>query len=410
MEKREQVNRLAEILAKTSQDLPDFAVMEVCGTHTHAIARYGLSALLPPNIKLVSGPGCPVCVTADETLARALTLARQPATCVCSFGDMLRVPVRVRYPDGQIGLDSLLRERGLGRDVRLVVSSLDVLRLAQAEPDRQFVWFAVGFETTAPATAVLLQQARAAGVHNLKVLCAHKTMPAALLALLDPTGRRPARQPIRGLLCPGHVAVITGADAFRFVPEQLGLAAAISGFEPEDILAALIELSRQLRRGQPGLRNMYPAVARPEGNLAAQALLRQIFQPCPAVWRGLGEIPGSGLALKPEWRDFDALDSSLTPDPAAAVRPAPENGKTACHCGQVLRGDESPADCPLFLRVCTEANPRGPCMVSSEGACAAASRYGTGGAAAVRIKDSKGVRPDSLSGHNESGKEPDVHE
>ncbi|MDD2214865.1 MAG: hydrogenase formation protein HypD [Oscillospiraceae bacterium] len=408
MEKREMVARLADILAETSRGLPDFAVMEVCGTHTHAIARYGLSALLPSNIRLVSGPGCPVCVTADETIAQALTLARQPATCVCSFGDMLRVPVRVQYPEGETGLDSLLRERGLGRDVRLVVSPLDVLRLAQAEPDRQFVWFAVGFETTAPATAVLLRQARAAGVPNLKVLCAHKTMPAALQALLDPADSKPAKQPIRGLLCPGHVAAITGANAFQFVPRQLGLAAAISGFEPEDILAALVELSRQLHRGQPGLRNMYPAVVRPNGNLAAQGLLSQIFQPSTATWRGLGEIPASGLSLRPAWQEFDALNGSLSPDPAATVCPVAETKPSACHCGPVLRGDESPLDCPLFMRACTEANPRGPCMVSSEGACAAASRYGTGGAA-VRLKEHYRAGSGAVSGHNEFRKEPDIY-
>jgi len=367
MEKRETVQALAQQLARLREGMPPAAVMEVCGTHTQSVARSGLRQLLPSNLRLISSPGCPVCVTGGGTIARAIALARRPNTCVCTFGDMMRVPVRLAAAGGAVE-DSLLRERGLGRDVRLVLSPMEVLDAARAEPEKDFVWFGVGFETTAPHTAALVRRARADGTANLAVLCAHKTMPAALEALLG--GQKGSH--VSALLCPGHVAAITGPQAFRFVPERLGMPAAVAGFEPEEILSALTAIAAMLRSGRPALRNMYPSAVRPEGNPAAQQLLRQVFEPCPAVWRGMGRIDGSGLRLRREYEEYDAERRF---GPADAVTAAPED-EAGCRCGEILRGAAQPRDCPLFGTGCRPDSPRGPCMVSSEGACAAEYRYG----------------------------------
>ena len=365
MEKHDTAKALAEKLALLCEGQPPAVVMEVCGTHTQSAARCNLRALLPANMRLISGPGCPVCVTGGGTIAKAIALARRPHTCVCTFGDMLRVPVRLALPDGGCCESSLLRERGLGRDVRMALSPLEALAAAEAEPDKDFVWFGVGFETSAPHTAALVQKAKARGVRNLTVLCAHKTMPAALCALLGA-----GESPVTALLCPGHVAAVTGAEAFRFVPEKLGLPAAVAGFAPEEMLSALTALAEMLRSGTPGLRNMYPAAVRAQGNPAALALMNEVFEPCAAVWRGLGEIAGSGLRLRDACAAFDAERRFC---PAGAAAPDDEKG---CRCGEILRGAAAPRSCPLFGTACTPDSPRGPCMVSSEGACAAEYRYG----------------------------------
>lgn len=366
MEKHEAVRALAEKLGRLREGMPPAAVMEVCGTHTQSVARWGLKALLPPNLRLISGPGCPVCVTAGGTIARAVALARRPDTCVCTFGDMLRVPVRTAAPGGGYAEVSLLRERGLGRDVRMVTSPMEVLAAAHAEPGKTFVWFGVGFETTAPHTAALVRRAQAEGLGNLTVLCAHKTMPEALRALLGGGGGA-----VSALLCPGHVAAVTGPDAFRFVPETLGLPAAVAGFEPEEILSALTAIAGMLRSGRPELKNMYPSAVRPQGNPAARALLAEVFEPCAAEWRGLGTLEGSGLRLQTKYGAFDA-EKRFGPE-LSAVRAEEEKG---CRCGEILCGTAEPKDCPLFGTGCTPDAPRGPCMVSSEGACAAEYRYG----------------------------------
>lgn len=338
--------RIGEVMA----DQPPMTVMEVCGTHTHAIRRWGIRQLLPGKLRLLSGPGCPVCVTDSAALGSAVALARRPDTLVCSFGDMLRVP----WGDTTLGA---------APGARLAQSPMDALRLAQACPDQQVVWFAVGFETTTAHTAALLEAAEKAGLTNLSVLCAHKTMPAALRSLL--AGRRT----VDGLLCPGHVAAVTGAEAFRFLPVELGLPAAVAGFTPEDILLGLLALASMRRRGLPDLVNAYPRAVKPEGNAQARALTDRYFQPCAARWRGLGEIPGSGLALRPGYAEYDALRRFPLSVPAL-----PEPG--GCRCGEILLGVCEPADCPHFGRDCTPEAPIGPCMVSSEGSCAAAWTYG----------------------------------
>ena len=267
---------LAKRLAEAWTDLPPTTIMEVCGTHTHSIAKHGIKQLLPGNLRLVSGPGCPVCVTADEDIRLALWLARQSGTVLFTFGDMLRVPV----PGANGEPDSLLRARELGGDVRIALSPMDALAFAKAHPEKSVVWFGVGFETTAPHTAAAVLRARSLGIGNFSVLCAHKTMPAALVSLLAGV------KGIDALLCPGHVAVIVGADAFGFVPERLGLPGAIAGFEPEAIVSALEALAHLRRAEKPGLVNLYPEAVTGPGNRTAQSLMRSAFVPCPARWRG----------------------------------------------------------------------------------------------------------------------------
>jgi hydrogenase expression/formation protein HypD len=347
------IQNLTEQIAQTAQGLPQMTIMEVCGTHTHAIRRHGIRQLLTQNIRLVSGPGCPVCVTAEEDIALALALAKQPNVTLFCFGDMLRVPS---------GNESLLQLSSRGADVRIALSPLDALAFAKENPSREVVWYGVGFETTTPHTAALLEATARDGVQNLTVFSAHKTMPNALRALLDTDTK------IDALLCPGHVSSITGADTFRFLPEELHLPAAISGFEPEALLVAILALVTMIRRSKPALINAYPRVVKSSPNETARALVDAWFTPCDAVWRGLGLISLSGLALRPEHARFDALKRfTLTPVQVPA--------HTACRCGDVLRGSIEPIECPLFGKACVPQHPLGACMVSSEGACAAYYQY-----------------------------------
>lgn len=350
---------VARLLREAYAGIPPLTIMEVCGTHTHAIARYGLKKLLPPHVRVVSGPGCPVCVTADEDIRAALKLAERKETTLFSFGDMLRVPVVNAHGE----TDSLYRARGMGRDIRIAISPMDALSYAEENPNRTVVWFGVGFETTAPHTAVLVQRAQARGMNNLAVLSAHKTMPAALTALLGESHQ------IDALFCPGHVAVITGAHAFDFIPERLKLPAVIAGFQPDEIAAGFLAIADIHKCGTPALVNAYPGAVTAEGNREAQRLMRSVFVPCAAKWRGLGEIGESGLALSDAFSAWDArVRFSLW-------EPAGEAAQNACQCARVLRGEIAPEDCPLFGGGCTPDAPYGPCMVSEEGACAAAYLY-----------------------------------
>ena len=347
------MEQLNEQIALAASGLPPVTIMEVCGTHTHAIRRYGIRQLLPANIRLVSGPGCPVCVTAEEDIALALALAKTPNVTLFCFGDMMRVPC---------GEESLLSLKSGGTDVRIALSPLDALDFALEHPDKEVVWYGVGFETTTPHTAALLEQANRLHVQNLSVYSAHKTMPNALLALLGGETR------VNALLCPGHVSAMIGAEAFRFVPETLHLPAAIAGFAPEELLFAILALVRMLHSGKPDLVNAYPRAVHAGGNATAQALVDDWFIPCNAVWRGLGEIPLSGLALRPEHAFWDAV-ARFSPAVASL------NAQNACRCGDVLRGSIEPPECPLFGKVCVPEHPLGACMVSSEGACAAYYQY-----------------------------------
>lgn len=351
---------LVRALARELSALPPqpLTIMEVCGTHTMSIARYGLRGLLPPSIRLVSGPGCPVCVTDSSLISAALAIAAQPGVIFTSFGDMLRVPA---------GENSLLAVRDQGADVRLVLSPLDALALAEQNGDKEIVFFAVGFETTAPLTAATLRLAAERKIENFSVIPAHKTMPAALRSLLAASKR------IDALLCPGHVAAITGARAFSFVPRELGKPAAVAGFGAAEIMRAVLALARLSSRGEIKLLNCYPHAVRAQGNATALAMLDEVFAPTDATWRGLGVIQESGLGLRDGYARFDAL--SRFAEAVAAAPRAQDN--PACCCGSVLRGEAAPGDCPLFARACTPGRPAGACMVSSEGACAAAYRYCT---------------------------------
>jgi len=328
-------------------------LMEVCGTHTNAIAAAGLRRLLPPAVRLIAGPGCPVCVTPVGYVDRAQALARRPGTIVATFGDLLRVP----SSDG-----SLERVRAEGADVRIVYSPRDALQAAREDPAKTVVFLGVGFETTVPTVAAALAEAEGEGIANFTVLSGHKTMPPPMRALIrDPEVK------VDGYLLPGHVSVVTGSDAFRFVTDELGMPGAVIGFTPTDVLRGVEALVECLAAGTPRLVNLYSRVVRPEGNLAAQALVSRFFAPADAVWRGLGTIPGSGLALRPEYAHRDAsLIEVEVPEP---VEPA------GCRCGEVLKGSIDPPECPLFATVCTPITPVGACMVSSEGTCAAWYRH-----------------------------------
>ena len=371
MRSREPGDILREIRAM-AEDLGQVQLMEICGTHTMAIARAGLKSLLPQNIRLISGPGCPVCVTPAGAVDELLRISGIPGVIIASYGDLLRVP-------GSRRGDSLLRRRAQGADVRMVYSPMDALAMAEANPGRQVVFAGVGFETTAPGTAACLMEARERQIDNFSVLSLLKTTEPAIRALVGAPGAASgeAEGPqdagadacrIDGFLCPGHVAVITGSEAFRFLPEEYGLPGAVSGFEPEDLLASVYLLVKMLHLGRPKLVNEYSRLVRPEGNLAARKAVEQVFAPSDSLWRGLGEIAGSGLAVRKEFAAWDgARRFGFAPDPKAEA--------AGCRCGDVIRGLLAPEGCPLFGKSCRPEDPAGPCMVSGEGACAAAYRY-----------------------------------
>lgn len=342
-----ELRRLAGELRR--YDGPALRVMEVCGTQTHENYRLGIRSLLPPGIWLTAGPGCPVCVTPADYIDRALLLARRPEVTLCSFGDLLRVPG---------GSASLSLARAEGADVRVVYSPLDALEMAREQPERQVVFLAVGFETTAPAACLAVKKAEEAGAANFSILCACKTMERAYYTLADR---------VDAFLYPGHVAAITGMAVFRRLAER-GVSGVVSGFTAGELLTALLVIARRSGHGAFAV-NAYPRVVAEEGNPAARALMARIMEPCDARWRGLGNIPGSGLRLRAEYAAFDAARRFGLPE-------LPEREPPGCHCGEVLRGEREPAQCPLFGRGCTPEHPVGACMVSGEGACAAVYKYG----------------------------------
>ncbi|WP_409420219.1 hydrogenase formation protein HypD [Pseudaeromonas sp. ZJS20] len=331
-------------------------LMEICGGHTHAIFRHGLDRLLPDCIEFLHGPGCPVCVLPVEIIDQAVSLARRPDVILCSYGDALRVP-------GSQG--SLLAARAAGADVRVIYAPLDLLALARRHPNAKVVLLAIGFETTTPATAALLEVARAQGIDNLRVLVHHLMMGPPLRALLADGGCR-----VDGFIGPGHVSLVTGQAPFDFIPREFGLPVVISGFEPTDLLASVLMLLRQLAQGRAEVSIQYRRAATEAGNRAAQALIQRVFEPAPSTaWRGLGELPGSGWQLNPAYAAFDAR--ALLGGGAGPAAPPP----AGCGCDAVLKGQIKPADCPLFGRACRPASPVGALMVSAEGACAAWYHY-----------------------------------
>lgn len=338
------MNTLDEITSFLREyDGPEMRIMEVCGSHTAAIARNGIPSLLSPRIRLISGPGCPVCVTVSSYIDRLTELAMEPDTVVVSFGDLLRVKGSGR---------SLAETKADGGNVQVVYSPAQMLSLAAADPGRRYVFAAVGFETTAPVYALLLEEAERRGIRNIRLLTSLKTMPAVMERVCLDAGAS-----IGGFLAPGHVCAVTGYELFRGTAERFGVPFVVSGFTGEQLLASIFRLVQL--RGRGTVENLYQTVVKPEGNREAQQLIRRWFRPCDAVWRGMGSIPGSGLCLRESALDRDAGSAGLVEDRAG-------NG---CRCASVLTGRIPPTGCPLFGTACTPQEPRGACMVSQEGAC-----------------------------------------
>ena len=332
-----------------------WTVMEICGGQTHTILRYGIDQLLPPEISLVHGPGCPVCVTPVELIDRAICIAEHPEVIFTSFGDMLRVPGT---------FSDLLSAKSRCADVRMVYSPLDALKLAEQHPERQVVFFAVGFETTAPANAMAVWQAAQRRINNFSILSAHVLVPPAMEALLSAPDNV-----VQGFLAAGHVCSVMGTVEYEPIASRYRVPIVVTGFEPLDLLEGLILVTGLLEQGRIGVENQYRRAVRREGNLRARGLINEVFEPCDRHWRGIGLIPSSGLRLKPAYSAFDAehrFDVSKTP----AEQP------TECEAGSILRGTKKPVQCPAFGTRCTPDHPLGAPMVSSEGACAAYFRYG----------------------------------
>ncbi len=331
--------------------------MEVCGTHTMAIARNGIKSILPDRVTLLSGPGCPVCVTPAGYMDMILSLSQRPGVRVASYGDLLRVP-------GSIRGDTLLARKARGALVDMVYSPIDALDLAEAHPDQEVVFLGVGFETTAPGTAACVLEAASRDLDNFSVLSLLKKTEPVLRALIGAPDFT-----VDGFLCPGHVAAVTGSRAFAFLPEEFHLPGVVAGFEAADLLYAILELTRMVASKTPGLSNEYTRLVRPEGNLTALRLMDQVFTDCESDWRGLGLIKHSGYALREKYARWDAFKKF-------GLKPEENREIPGCRCGQVIRGSLSPGDCPLFGTACSPQDPVGPCMVSGEGACAAAFQYG----------------------------------
>jgi hydrogenase expression/formation protein HypD len=333
-----------------------YKVMEVCGGHTHSIYKYGVDDLLPANVELVHGPGCPVCVIPMGRVDDGIALAHEPGVIFTCFGDMMRVP-------GSRG--SLLEAKAAGADVRMVYSPLDALRIAKANPDRQVVFYAIGFETTAPSTALTLMRAKAEGIPNFSVMCNHVTIVPPLRALLESPDLR-----LDGFVGPGHVCTVVGARPLQFIPAQYGKPVVVAGFEPLDILQAIHMILVQLAEGRCEVENQYTRVVPVEGNRRALEVMAEVFELRPHFeWRGLGFISHSGLKLSEAYADLDAERRWTVP----GVRVADPK---ACQCGEVLKGVIKPFECKVFGSACTPERPIGTCMVSSEGACAAYYNFG----------------------------------
>jgi hydrogenase expression/formation protein HypD len=344
----EVARRLADRLAETVTR--PWTVMEVCGGQTHTLVRQGIDQLLPPGLELVHGPGCPVCVTPLTLIDHAIEIARRPGTTLCSYGDMLRVPGST---------DDLLRARADGADVRVVYSPLDAVRIARQEPERQVVFFAVGFETTAPANAMAVRVAATEGIGNFYVLVAHVLVPPAMVAILSSPGNR-----VQGFLGPGHVCTVMGWVEYEPITSGFEVPIVICGFEPVDLLEGLVMLTEQLEQGRCEVQNQYVRSARREGNAPAREVVAEVFEPCDRAWRGIGVLPGSGLRLRGPYRAFDAARRF-----ERVGRDATESEQ--CIAGLVLQGRARPDQCPAFGTDCTPEHPLGAPMVSSEGACAA---------------------------------------
>jgi hydrogenase expression/formation protein HypD len=345
------VAKITNLINKSASE--DYKFMEVCGGHTAAIHRFGIPSLLPENVKLISGPGCPVCVTGTDFIDKAIEYSRMEKVILATFGDLIRVPGSA---------SSLEKEMSQGADVRIILSALEALEIARVNPMEKVILLGIGFETTAPGTAVTIMEADAGCINNFFLLSSHKIMPPAMEAIL--TGG----SDINGFICPGHVATITGSSVFDFIAQKYNLGCVIAGFEPVDILMSILMLIRQVNSKISRVEIQYSRAVTIEGNNAALKYMYSVFDLCDAAWRGLGIIPRSGLKLNKKFEKFDAeLRIPVT------IKHQEEN--ELCICGNILRGLLSPADCPLFAEICVPDNPLGACMVSHEGACNSWYRY-----------------------------------
>jgi len=352
-----QDNKLAQALARriAQHSTKTVNLMEFCGGHTHAILRYGIRQLVPRTVQLKSGPGCPVCVTASADLDKAIALARLPGVIITTFGDMIRVPG---------SYSNLQKAKSEGADIRVVYSTIDAVEIAKANPQKSVIFIGIGFETTAPTVSASILKARQERIENFYVLSLNKLTPPVMKALLDSGETK-----LDGIVCPGHVSVIIGSHPYEFIPRDYGVACVISGFEPLDILLCIDKLVEQIERGEPKVEIAYPRGVKPEGNMKARQPMEDVFEIGEANWRGIGTVPRSGLRIRQRYERFDA-------DKAFSVNLKPSREPKGCRCGDVIRGAATPLECQLFKKACTPETPVGPCMVSTEGACAAYYQYG----------------------------------
>ena len=355
-------NALAQLIRREAKPDRRYHLMEFCGGHTHAVFRYGIPDLLPDNVEMVHGPGCPVCVLPVARLDMAIDLAGREDVILASYGDMLRVPASRR--------NSLLKARGQGRDVRVVQSTVEALNIARDNPGKQVVMFAIGFETTTPQTALAIQQAGQMGLDNFSVFCNHVLTPSAIQSILDsPEVRDLGQVRVDGFLGPSHVSTIIGSEPYEFFAQEYQRPVVIAGFEPLDVMASIVMLIRQLNEGRAEVENQFKRGVQREGNAKAKALVAETLELRPEfAWRGLGTVPYSGLRIKSRFAEFDAEKRF-----DLVEKEVREN--KACQCPAVIRGVKKPTDCEIFGTVCTPRNPIGSCMVSDEGACAAYYRY-----------------------------------
>ena len=354
---------LAATIARVVEPDRDYCFMEFCGGHTHAISRYGIEDLLAANVEMIHGPGCPVCVLPIGRIDMAIALAKRAGVTLCVYGDLMRVP-------GSQGT-SLLRAKAAGADVRMVYSTLDALRIAETEPQREVVFFAIGFETTTPPTALAIRLALKKGLKNFSIFCNHVLTPAAIQNILESPDLRALNcVRIDGFIGPAHVSTVIGTEPYEFFAEEFEKPVVVAGFEPLDVMQAILMLVRQVNEGRHEVENQYIRAVTREGNVKAKAEVAEIFELRKSFeWRGLGIVPYSGLRLKSAYAAFDAQQRFALEDIAASDNPA-------CECGAILRGVKKPTDCRLFGTVCTPEMPIGSCMVSAEGACAAHWTYG----------------------------------
>jgi hydrogenase expression/formation protein HypD len=354
---------MAQRIAAEARSGREYNLMEFCGGHTHAISRYGIADLLPASIRMIHGPGCPVCVLPTGQIDNAIELATRPGVILCTYADTMRVPAS--------GRSSLLQAKARGADIRMVYSPADALRLALAHPRREVVFFAIGFETTTPPTALVIQEAAKLALPNFSVFCNHVLTPAAIACILtSPRAREVGAVPIDGFVGPAHVSCVIGSQPYEKFAQAHRRPVVIAGFEPLDVMQAILMLVRQLNDGRAEVENQFSRAVTREGNLRARQLMAEVFEVRPSFeWRGLGELPHSALRIKADYARFDAERRY-----GVRYRSVPDN--KACECGAILRGAKQPRDCKLFGSVCTPENPMGSCMVSSEGACAAWYTYG----------------------------------